>query len=171
MGRRPGAEDGGPVTRGRDSQKAVTRAPGGSTFGCRGASGNGRGGRGGRQGPGRPADGMGSFCKSRGLRRRPDVPLKITKYVIFVLNQIASSAGFPGGRASCIKQQRFRNRRGAGGGGVGGPSAHRGAAGPCVRPGTRPPLSGSHGGVPIHPLGGAHAGGAAMNAGPREAAP
>lgn len=41
-------------------------------------------------------DWMGGFCKSWGLRRMPDVPLKITEYVIFVLNQIASPAGFLG---------------------------------------------------------------------------
>lgn len=41
---------------------------------------------------------MGECCKSWGLRRMPDVPLKITKYVIFVLTQIASSAGFLSGQ-------------------------------------------------------------------------
>lgn len=59
-----------------------------------------------RAGPGRPGEGtallqrdrMGEFCKSQGHRQMPDVPLKITKYVIFELNQIVSSAGFPGGQ-------------------------------------------------------------------------
>lgn len=53
---------------------------------------------------GRPVDGMEEICKSRALRRMPDVTLKITKYVIFALNQIASSAGFPGGRAGKLYQ-------------------------------------------------------------------
>lgn len=30
----------------------------------------------------KPGEGLGEFCKSWGLRRMPDVPLKITKYVI-----------------------------------------------------------------------------------------
>lgn len=77
---------------------------------------------------GRPVDRMGEICKSRTLRRMPDVPLKITKYVIFVLNQIASSVGFLGGRASCIKYQRFKSTYwGLEGGGSGEHFTYRGS--------------------------------------------
>ena len=77
---------------------------------------------------GRPVDRIGEICKSRTLRRMPDVPLKITKYVIFVLNQIASSVGFPGRRASCIKYQRFKSTYwGLEGGGSGEQFPYRGS--------------------------------------------
>lgn len=76
---------------------------------------------------GRPADQMGEISKSRARRRMPGVPLKITKYVIFVLNQIASSVGFLGRWASCIKYQRFKSTYwGLEGGGSGEHFTYRG---------------------------------------------
>lgn len=76
---------------------------------------------------GRPVDQMGEISKSRARRRMPDVPLKITKYVIFALNQIASSVGFLGRWASCIKYQRFKSTYwGLEGGGSGEHFTYRG---------------------------------------------
>lgn len=79
----------------------------------------------------------GRFCKSLGLRRMPDVPLKITKYVIFELNQIASSAGFPGGQV-VSSTKGFKTR--TGGQREAGMENIPYTEVPSLRSGTRPPL-------------------------------